>query len=220
MSRGSWTIRPYRPEDRAAVRRICVETGFMGDPVQWQWRDEDSFADLFSSWYTDHDAAEAYVVADATDQVQGYLLGCADTSRVPDPVRALAPTVLRRGLLFRPGTAGVLWRGVRDVLGELRHGRRGPDPTLDRRWPAHLHIDLLPAARGTGVGTELIRTWLSRLRQQGVPGCHLGTMAENRAAIAFFEHVGFRTEGAPQPLPALRARDGSRLHGQLMVQQW
>jgi len=192
----------------------------MGDPVQWQWRDEASFADLFSGWYTDHAADAAYVVADGSDAAQGYLLGCEDTSRVPDPIRSLAPTVLRRGLLFRPGTAGVLWRGVSDTLGELRQGRRGADPALDPRWPAHLHIDLLPAARGAGMGTELMRTWLTRLRARGVPGCHLGTMAENRTAIAFFEHLGFRTEGPPRPLPALRARDGSRLHGQLMVQTW
>ena len=81
-------VRPYRTEDRAGVRRVCFETGYMGDPVAWQWRDRESFADLFSGWYTDHAGADALVVVDGDgdrSEVLGYLLGCRDTRRVPGP---------------------------------------------------------------------------------------------------------------------------------------
>jgi len=210
-------VRPYRPSDRPAVRRICVETGYLGDPVQWQWRDERSFADLFCGWYTDHAPQTAWVAVRA-GRVVGYLLGCADSTAVPDPVRALVPQVLRRGLLVRPGTAAVLWRGLADGVSLMRRGDGLPEPVLDERWPAHLHIDLLPVARGSGVGARLVRTWLDHLRREGVAGCHLETMAENTAAIGFFERQGFRRHGEPTPVPGLRARDGSRLHTQLMVQ--
>src|SRR5579864_4210684 len=32
-------IRPYRAEDRQAVREICYATGYMGDSPAWYWRD-------------------------------------------------------------------------------------------------------------------------------------------------------------------------------------
>jgi ribosomal protein S18 acetylase RimI-like enzyme len=68
----------------------------------------------------------------------------------------------------------------------------------DDRWPAHLHIDLLPVARGQGAGRRLVDAWFTRLRERGVSGCHLQTMAENTGAIAFFTTVGFRRLGEPQ----------------------
>jgi ribosomal protein S18 acetylase RimI-like enzyme len=211
-------IRPYRPADRSAVRHVCVETGFLGEPVQWQWRDAESFADLFCGWYTDHEPGSAQV-ATLDGRVVGYLLGCRDTTRVADPVRAIVPQVLRRALLVRPGTAGVLWRAVADGLADAVRGQLPPEPVRDDRWPAHLHVDLLPEARGAGVGERLLAGWLGTLRGAGAAGCHLETMAENHAAIAFFERQGFRREGAVTRVPGLRARDGTRLHTQLMVHE-
>jgi GNAT superfamily N-acetyltransferase len=87
----------------------------------------------------------------------------------------------------------------------------------DPRWPSHLHINLLPEARGRGVGDGLMNEWFSRLRQLGSPGCHLGTLAENTTAIAFFERVGFQRYGVPVLLPGMRLRSGGRMHLQMMV---
>ena len=36
--------RPYRLEDRTAVRDVCYRTGYMGRPIDWQWFDAESFA--------------------------------------------------------------------------------------------------------------------------------------------------------------------------------
>jgi ribosomal protein S18 acetylase RimI-like enzyme len=187
----------------------------MGDPVAWQWRDAESFADLFSGWYTDHAGADAQVAVDEEDAVVGYLLGCRDSAAVPGPGRLAAHHLLRRGLLVRPGTAPVLWRTIADLV----RTRKVPTETVDPRWPAHLHIDLLPVARGTGVGRRLMTTWLDTLRADGIPGCHLVTWAENDGAIAFFEAMGFRREGPPEPMLGLRSPESHRHHTQLMVQE-
>ena len=48
-------FRRYEARDRAAVRNICYVTGYMGDPIDWQWRDAESFADMFSAYYTDEE---------------------------------------------------------------------------------------------------------------------------------------------------------------------
>lgn len=211
------SIRPYLPEDRERVRYVCYETGYMGEPATWMWRDRESFADLFSGYYTDAEPESALVTV-IDGRVSGYLLGCVDTRRVWNPARVVARHAVGRLMLVHPGTAGVLWRSFADaVIDAVRERRAVPTAFLDDRWPSHLHIDLLPVARGQGVGRALLRQWFDRLRQIGSPGCHLETLAENRPAVRFFEAAGFVPHGDAFLVPGLRARDGSRLHLLRMV---
>jgi GNAT superfamily N-acetyltransferase len=156
---------------------------------------------------------------DDDDRVVGDLLGCRDTTAVELPPRAVARHLIGRGLLVRPGTAPVLWRTLGDAAVATARRRMPPAQVVDERWPAHLHIDLLPEARGTGVGRRLVDGWLASLRAEEVPGCHLVTWAENGGAIAFFEAVGFVRHGDPQPMLGLRSPTGDRHHTQLMVQR-
>lgn len=214
------TIRRFEPQDRPAVRHICFVTGFMGEPVDWLWRDEESFADMFCGYYTDREPDSA-LVAEVDGEVQGYLLGCRDSTKAWNPAVVAARHALRRGLAFRPGTAGMLWRSAADVAGDVARGRVRPRDYdfADPAYPAHLHINLLPAVRGTGAGAALVRTWLDELRAAGVPGCHLQTMAENTNAIAFFEAMGFTRHGKVVPAPGERTRTGERTHIQTLVQR-
>ncbi len=214
---GDVVVRPYVDADRDGVRRVCVATGYMGDPIAWQWRDQASFADLFTGHYTDHEP-ESALVAELDGRVVGYLLGCRDSAAVASPAPMMARHLLVRGLLVRPGTAGVLWRSLADVAVGLAHGGRLDAELSDPRWPAHLHINLLPEARGGGVGRRLVQTWLDTLRAEGIAGCHLGTWAENAGAIAFFESTGFRRHGPARPMPGMRSPIGARHHSQWMVQ--
>lgn len=208
-------VRRFRPGDRESVRRICFATGYMGEPADWYWRDFESFAEIWSGYYTDREPESAFVV-EREGRVAGYLLGCIETARAPSPARSIVRQMLRRGLLLRPGTAAFFWRSIADTV-------RGPVPgsgdLRDPRWPSHLHIDLLPEVRGRGAGAALIASFFQRLREAGSPGCHLGTLAENESAIAFFERVGFRRLGPPVPIPGMRTRAGARMHEQLMVRE-
>jgi hypothetical protein len=81
-------IRPYLPADRQPVRDICFETGFMGERVDWLWRDRESFADLFCGWWIDRQP-ESALVAELDGAVAGYLLGCEDTRRPAGVVQRL-----------------------------------------------------------------------------------------------------------------------------------
>jgi ribosomal protein S18 acetylase RimI-like enzyme len=212
-----FAVRPYEARDRAAVHRICFETGYMGEPIDWQWRDGASFADLICAYYTDHEP-ESALVGERDGRVVGYLLGCVATERVVISRALVTHHMLRRGVAFRPGTAGFIWRAAADVAVAMAR-RTMVAPTVDDpRWPAHLHIDLLPEARGQGLGANLIRRWLDSLRERSVPGCHLETMSENTDAIAFFRSMGFEPHGPQHPLPGMRLRGGGRVHHQLMAQ--
>lgn len=207
--------RHYRSGDAERIRRICHQTGFMGEPADWFWRDRDSFTALFCDWWLTNESATV-LVAEVDGVVGGYLLGCDDSRLVAHEARTFFRHFARRGCCLRPGTAGVMWRMLGDGIID---GMRGalPARVWDARWPAHLHIDLMPECRRRGVGRHLVTTWLDRLRERGVPGCHLQTTAENARAVAFFETMGFDRHGPPANEPGFRARDGRRLHIQLMA---
>ncbi len=209
-------VRPYESRDRARVRHICHVTGYMGESVDWQWRDTESFADLFTAYYTDAEP-ESALVAECDGVVAGYLLGCVDSRRAWSPAGIFGRHFLRRGIGFRPGTAGLVWRSFGDVIVDALRRRLPPASVYDERWPAHLHIDLLPSVRGMGVGATLMHRWLDKLRDVGVPGCHLETMGENHRAVAFFESMGFRRRGLPSSAPGFRSPTGERNTVQLMV---
>ncbi len=210
------SIRPYRPSDRQRIREICYLTGYMGEPVDWFWRDLDSFANIWSAYYTDQEPESSFVAV-RSDLVVGYLLGCVDTTRSPSLASTFARQIISRFLLFRRGTASFLGRSLRDVL---RGTPLPPGELDDARWPSHLHINLLPEARGAGAGAALMHAWFGRLATMGSSGCHLAMLAENKDALSFFERMGFRRVGSPLPIPGMRTRDGARIHQQYMVQEF
>src|SRR5262245_28851887 len=104
-------IRPYRPSDRERVREIAFATGYMGEPPDFYWRDAESFAEVWTAWYTDHEPESSFV-AEQDHEVVGYLVGCLDSALSPSPRSAVTAQLLRRALLLRPGTAGFFWRGM------------------------------------------------------------------------------------------------------------
>jgi ribosomal protein S18 acetylase RimI-like enzyme len=189
----------------------------MGEPAAWMWRDVESFADLFTSYYTDAEPQSALVV-ELDGVVAGYLLGCVDSTTAWNPASIFGRHFIRRGIGLRPGTAGMVWRSFGDVAVAAVRRRLPPVAFSDERWPAHLHIDLLPQVRGLGVGATLMRRWLDSLRAGGVPGCYLETLGENHGAVAFFESMGFRRHGALSAAPGLRSPTGQHHTVQVMVQ--
>jgi ribosomal protein S18 acetylase RimI-like enzyme len=214
---GEFTIRPYRSRDRDAVRRICYLTGYMGESADWMWHDQESFSDIFTGYWTDREAEHA-LVAEHDGEVVGYLLGCMDSRRVWNVGKVVARHGFVRGVAFRPGTSKMFWRMITDGISDSIHHELPPPGYYDERWPAHLHIDLLPVCRRSGVGSALVGRWLEKLKLAGVPGCHLQTMSENTRAIAFFHKMGFSEVGDPDGAPGFRTRSGERMHVQLMAQ--
>ena len=78
----------------------------------------------------------------------------------------------------------------------LHHPERMVVPAL-AAWPAHLHIDLLPAYQRRGLGRQLIETFLAALREAGVRAVHLGVATRNVKARAFYDRLGFEVIDVP-----------------------
>lgn len=63
------------------------------------------------------------------------------------------------------------------------------------RFPAHLHINLAPEARGRGIGRELVERFAHDVAAAGVPGFHVVTGAASRN-VSFYRRCGL-TEAHP-----------------------
>jgi GNAT superfamily N-acetyltransferase len=209
------TVRAYRPEDRTAVRRVCFETGSMGDPIAWQYADEHSFADMLTAYYTDAEPDGAWV-AELDGRVVGYMLSCLDSRKAWNPGLLALRHGLRRHLWLRPGTASFYWRGALDLARGALCGASRPWFDLER-YPSHTHNNLVPEGRGAGVAKELFFRAFDRAKLAGSPGMHGVVWSENRAMLRFAQALGYRPEGEPRPSPGLRYPDGRRVCGQLML---
>jgi ribosomal protein S18 acetylase RimI-like enzyme len=193
------TIRPYREQDLAAVYDICVRTADAGADARGKYRTDDLMPDLFAGPYLFLAPDLAFVLDDGQDDrldggpagqrpgPVGYVLGTADTAafarayrerwiprlagRYPvPPVPAVSPDDQMLALHYQPER--LLWPGLRE-------------------YPAHLHIDLLPAVQRAGHGRALLETFFGAAAQAGAIGVHVVVVAENVQAIGFYRHLGF-----------------------------
>ncbi|MCS5713803.1 GNAT family N-acetyltransferase [Herbiconiux sp. CPCC 205716] len=160
---------PARPGDRAAVLAICVRTGDAGRDATALHPDPRVLTDRWAAPYLDLEP-ELAVLAELDGDVLGYVLGTADTARFAERFAA-HPSSL-----------------TADERKEHAAGLISPEAA---RLPAHLHIDLLPAAQGRGAGRSLIEAFVAAL-PAGTAGVHLVVDPANTGAQAFYPRVGFR----------------------------
>ncbi|WP_166847592.1 GNAT family N-acetyltransferase [Isoptericola sp. BMS4] len=205
-------IRTSRPTDRAAVAEVCTRTAAGGADARGLYSDDLLMPEVFALPYLEYAPDLAFVVVDpdappARDQdadavlhvpdgkLLGYVIGVADTRDfVAWWQRAWGPGFVARHPEPGPPT------GHEPRFTEPALLAAGADPTrmvrgltddeLDR-YPAHLHIDLLPEAQGRGLGRTLMDTLRAALAERGVPGVHLGMDPGNTGARAFYDRYGF-----------------------------
>jgi ribosomal protein S18 acetylase RimI-like enzyme len=190
-------IRPYRASDLDAVYDVCVRTADAGADARGRYRSDRLMGDIFAAPYVTAEPALAHVLDDGTGTCVGYVLGTSDTPRFVDWYRStwIPATADRCPPPAEPPT------DEDDVMLGLHHRpERMLVPEL-AAWPAHLHIDLLPAWQGKGWGRGLIEHFLSSLRAAAVPGVHLTMLSSNTAARSFYDRMGFTAVEVSDPGP-------------------
>ncbi len=183
----SFTIRSYRPSDREAVRRLCCQTGFLGEAIDPIYEDRELFADFLTTYYTDHEPESSFVLEEDGELV-GYLLG----SRRPllNQLYSFYQNVclfLRALLRYRRYNA----RSRRFILWILMNGWREV-PAAPRRTP-HFHINLLPDARKMSTTRALLSAYFSYLHRSGEKRVYGQIVTfESRRGERMFERYGFK----------------------------
>jgi GNAT superfamily N-acetyltransferase len=210
-------VRPYAAADRGELVDVVFAAAAEGAPGSEVWGHSASLAEVYLTPYLDLEPESVFVVA-ADGRPVGYLAGCVDDARFPSEEERLKAAIKKYRLFRMPGPRRFFARAAYDSL--LCKVRRVPTAgeLSDPRWPSHLHIDLMPVARGTGAAAGLMDLWFERLRAVGSPGCYLQTSFENARAVAFFERAGFRRYGDTPVVPGSRF-EGRRMHQQTMVRE-
>jgi len=182
-----FTIRSFRRSDRAAVRRLCCDTGFLGSPIDPVYEDRQLFADFLTTYYTDWEPESSFVI-EIEGEIRGYLLGSRK------PLRNQLYSFWQNVSLFLKAlTRCFRYNGAsrRFVLWILMNGWREV-PAAPRRVP-HFHINLLPDARKMSTTRALMSAYLSYLYRCGEKRVYGQIVTfESRRGEQMFERYGFK----------------------------
>jgi ribosomal protein S18 acetylase RimI-like enzyme len=179
-------VRPYQLGDNDAVYEVCVRTGDGGRDARGKYPSDDLLPDIYAGPYLHLEPELAFVLDDGGRAV-GYVIGTADTNRFVRRYREeWLPAVA--GRYHEP--TGSAASAEDELLARLYRPERMLVAGL-AGYPAHLHIDLLPAYQRRGYGRHLIETFVAAVARAGAPGVHLSVGPANTGAQDFYQRVGF-----------------------------
>jgi len=170
------TIRKYQPKDKENVRMVCMHTG----PKEALERDGPARITLLATYcdyYIECEPHNCFVIADDNNEAVGYII-CAEEY-----------FGYRKRFLseYAPRTKGLPIDKRVECLGAAHLPR-----FFVKKYPAHLHIDILPAYQRMGLGSKLMDTLVAHLRSKNIPGVMLGVGSKNEKGINFYKKYGFQ----------------------------
>lgn len=180
-------IRPYKSDDRQAVRRINYETAFLHKPHLF-CDDREVVADALTKYYTDHESGSCFV-AESRGDVIGYIIGTLDIRRMHRVYcfKILLPLLIKalaRGVFLKGKTYRFLFNCLRSYLkGEFR----APDSSA--QYPSTFHLNVQDGFRGQKIGSKLVMRAAQLVYEHNVPGVQFSTMSEEPKE--FFVNFGF-----------------------------
>ncbi len=188
-------IRPATEADQERLYQVVVETGQAGNDATSLYKDPKMLGHIYTAPYVVL-APELVFVAEVNGQVAGYVCGVADSRVFEASLEEKWWPVLRARYPAPDMSRQAEWTED-DLRAAWIHA---PVPTPDYvvdRFPAHMHMNLMPNARGGGLGRRLFDTWLEAAQAYGVGPVHIGANPKNAGGIAFWRAMGF--ERLPQP---------------------
>ena len=180
-------IRKFQPPDRARVRELCCDTGFLGKPIDPVFEDRELFADYLTAYYTDWEPQSSFVLL-MNGEIRGYLLGSRH------PARQQLYNLYNNVALFLRGMSRYRRYNAASkkfVHWILRQAWREV-PAAPRRT-AHFHINVLADARSVASTRALTDSYFKYLHGKGERRV-FGQMVvfEDRRGTKMFERYGFK----------------------------
>jgi hypothetical protein len=182
-------VRPFERRDRDAVRRICADTGFLGQPIDPVFEDRELFADYLTGYYLRFEPGSTLVCL-VDGEVTGYLMGCR-RPLIYQAHQVVNNFVLAVRALVRCHTRGY-GPASRAFLRWIAFNAWREIPAAPRTTP-HFHINLKPAARDVRRTRRLMESFLEILYRSGhMRVCGQMVSYEERRTDALFERYGFQ----------------------------
>jgi hypothetical protein len=180
-------VRNYRAADREAVRQLCCDTGFLGNPIDPVFEDRELFANFLTDYYLKHEPESAFVIT-SHGKIKGYLLG--SSFPLKHQAHSLfqtardAVTLLTRYFRYKPASRRFLHWILLNAWREV--------PAAPRRI-GHFHVNLLPEVRSIEGFRLLLETYLRYLYERGVKRVHAQMVTfDGRRGFKLFERYGFK----------------------------
>lgn len=183
-----FSLRHAEAKDHAALCMVCLKTGDSGADATLIEDAPDLVGMVYAVPYQVHEPEFCFVIEDKGG-VCGYVMGTPDTVKFDQTLARDWFPKLRKTVSVPP-VDQVKWKGsdwVRDKI----HNPLHVFPESLHPFPAQGHIDLLPRARGKGIGTAGMKHLMDKLRKAGAPGIHLHVALRNVKAQAFYKALGF-----------------------------
>jgi GNAT superfamily N-acetyltransferase len=184
-------IRKAVPQDLPHFYDICLKTGDNGKDASAFFYDPWLLGQYYAAPYLFFPGTLCFTALDGGIP-RGYIISAPDTAAFDawmesvwlPPLRRRYPSPYPEERTRSPYEAKIA------LLLHRPHPSRPAPPWL-AAYPAHLHIDLLPEIQGRGCGRRLMESLWAALRENAVPGVHLGVSRLNAGAIAFYRRLGF-----------------------------
>lgn len=188
-SNADFTTRPYQPSDRETIRRICCDTGFLGEPIDSIFSDRDLFADYLTRYYTDVEPESSWVGV-KNGQVVGYLLACKRWNLnkwwgMWNNVRLAGKAFVRfiTGKYDAKDRKFLKWI----ILSGWKETPKAPENS------GHMHFNSLKEHRKMGIARDLVVTMIQDFKKHGVPQV-FGQMVtyDHRRTEKLYEYLGWK----------------------------
>ena len=154
------------------MREVCAVCDDPKRPRRLPW-----VLPMYCDYYVARCADTCFVAADADGGAVGYILCAPDYAAYRRDFRSSG---VWKQVFSQNALQAVFW--LFRPMAESRFARD---------YPAHLHIDILPAYQRMGVGHRLMDALFSELRRRGIPGVMLGCAASNEKGRSFYRKMGF-----------------------------
>lgn len=168
------TIRKAEKKDIKDIEYICRMTA--GPVCQREPITGNRVAKIYSTYYATECTDSCFVLADESDKAVGYVL--------------CEPDWKRYSRLYREKYVPQIF-ALKKRDGFVAWFFPVPYMVFSPRYPAHLHIDILPEFQGQGYGTKMLEKLFEELRGKGIKGVMLMAGGENEGAIRLYKRMGF-----------------------------
>ena len=180
-------LRRATAQDHPALSLVCLKTGDAGNDATAREDDPDLLGLVFAIPYQVLEPDLAFAI-DSADGACGYVFGVADTTAFNRRLAAEWYPALQQRVVD-PGLDPTRWHGS-DWARHLIHHPAFALPEALSPYPSHGHIDLLPQARGRGIGRRAIAFLEERLVAAGSRGLFMQLDPRNANALAFYRAIG------------------------------
>lgn len=179
-------IRQAEDRDAAVLADICLRTSDAGGDGSHLYSDPEYPGLIWVLPYLRFCPEQAFVL-EIDGKVTGYCVATRDTALFQQQLEQNWWPRLRTMIAGRTRSTP----SDQGILDYIRQPEITPD-WLTAQYPAHLHINLLPEAQGSGNGGYLLKHQMRSLQMAGVKGVHLGINQHNTGVMSFYEKHGFK----------------------------